>query len=112
MVLVRDNRVAPLYWKLARVHKLLPDKHGNMRIVEVIRAVYGNENYPSNRKAAMEDRLEIRHINQLAPLPVNAEEREELSTSLMERDTNENKSDQENDNSFEHEKEGASVNEV
>lgn len=81
MVLVRDNRVSPSYWKLARVSRLLPDKSGSTRLVEVIRPVYNNEKYPKGPNAAIRKRIETRHVTQLAPLPVDAEDLEEVRLS-------------------------------
>lgn len=79
MVLIRDDRVKSVYWKLARIHLFLIDKTGDVRIVKVIRPVYPNENYPNGPNASNKNRIETRHVTQLALLPVDIDEAENLN---------------------------------
>lgn len=113
MVLVKDNRIGPIHWKLARVNRLLSDPDGTTRVVEVIRPVYANENYPKGPNSSTRKRLETRHVIQLAPLPVDSGETEEVYTSSLPQiaENNEVQDQREEDSNFDENEAVIEVNE-
>lgn len=56
MVLVKNNRVEPVCWKLEKIHELLTVKSGTTREVEIIRLAYAaNENYSNSLDSSIKE---------------------------------------------------------
>ena len=75
LMLVKVDGRPPQHWKTGRIHRLIPDNRGLVRMVEIIKPVTPEQVYPNlkNNKASISERLEVKHINQLILLPCDAE---------------------------------------
>lgn len=81
MVLLKQKDIKPFMWKIARVHRLLPDKEGLVRIAEIIKPAISEIYLAKKKKFPVQNRLELKHVSQLAFLPVDVES-EGFNTSM------------------------------